>query len=181
MIWWFACFTLGIGSFVCRLDFESPRLLFRPMEAPDLTSKEMSSSYQKFTLPSKEEGQMADLGGGCVDGFLKTWQRMYIKCFLCFAYVKKRADEPAYIFGITGGLQKIKHGHGCYMTWYNYSGFTIWINVHSFLIWIFSVTSSFKALTSSAFCGTKKLKARSTWRNGCLGWKCGIDRWKKGF
>ena len=39
-----------------ELTEQEKKLWFRPMEAPDLTSKEMSSSYQKFTLPSKEEG-----------------------------------------------------------------------------------------------------------------------------
>lgn len=39
-----------------ELTAEEKKLWFRPKEVPDLTSKEMSSSYQKFTLPSKEEG-----------------------------------------------------------------------------------------------------------------------------
>ncbi|CAK9102094.1 unnamed protein product [Durusdinium trenchii] len=39
-----------------NLTEEEKKRWFRPTDSPDLTSKEMSSSYQKFTLPSKEEG-----------------------------------------------------------------------------------------------------------------------------
>jgi len=39
-----------------ELTEEEKKLWFRRKDVPDLTSKDMSSSYEKFTLPSSEEG-----------------------------------------------------------------------------------------------------------------------------
>ena len=107
----------------------SPRLWFRPMEAPDLTSKEMSSSYQKFTLPSKEEGPFVVVAA-CwawwdssrsimekrgwwlhavwhVRGGPLDFEHLAKTINPCIVDVYR--EDTVAIFGIAEGIQKIEH------------------------------------------------------------------------